>query len=84
MMSTFEATEAGPALADTLVRVTDGKERVIVQHCGQPVAALVPIEDLALLERLEDQIDIKEARKILADPTEEYRPWEEVKAELGL
>jgi len=32
------------------------------------VAALVPIEDLELLERLEDQLDIEAADRAMADP----------------
>jgi prevent-host-death family protein len=83
-MPSVDLTDAGTELSDTLNRVIDSQERVIVQRHGRPVAALVPIEDLDLLEQLEVQIDAEEARKILADPTEEYRPWEEVKAELGL
>jgi prevent-host-death family protein len=83
-MPSVDLTNAGTELSDTLNRVIDRKERVIVQRDGRPVAALVPIEDLDLLEQLEDQIDVEEARKVLADPAEQYRPWEEVKAELGL
>jgi phage shock protein A len=46
--------------------------------------ALVSVEDLELLERIEDKIDLREARKRLADRDDNSIPWEEVKAKLGL
>lgn len=42
-----------------------------------------PLEDLELIERLEDEIDVREARKALADKSPSV-PWEQVKRELGL
>jgi hypothetical protein len=43
------------------------------------------VEDLQLLERLieeeEDRTDVEEAQRVLADPTEEEVPWEQIKAE---
>ncbi len=53
---------------------------------GAPIAAVIPIEALAILERaietLEDEIDLREARRILADPGSEFLDWEEAKREL--
>ena len=54
---------------------------------GKPVAALVPIEDLNLLEAIENQLDAeefaraKEASERSGEPT---IPWEKIKAELDL
>jgi hypothetical protein len=45
---------------------------------------LVPLEDLALLEQLEDRIDIEEAKRILADPDEVPIPYSKVRKELRL
>jgi hypothetical protein len=43
------------------------------------------VEDLALLEQLEDAIDLEEARTALADPKNRRRiPWQKIKAKLGL
>ncbi len=50
-------------LSDLLNRVAYVGERVVLERRGKPVAALVTIEDLALLERLEDEADVKAARK---------------------
>src|SRR5437667_9736001 len=74
------------ALLDQVVR---NQERVVVHASdGSDVAALIPIEELRLLERLieleEDRIDIEDAERILADPNEERIPAEEVQVRLGL
>ena len=69
-------------LAEALRKVTTAGERVIVQRRGKGVAALVSLEDLALLEKLEDEVDLKTAQAALRERGE--FPWEKVKAELGL
>ncbi len=74
-------------LADTINRVAYQGERVILERRGKGVAALVSIEDLALLEKLEDAADAKAGRKALADMKRKKQkpiPWKQVKAELGL
>jgi hypothetical protein len=48
------------------------------------VAAVVPIEDLRLLQRLEDEEDILDARTALREARRKGSiPWEKVKAELN-
>ena len=45
------------------------------------------MDDLAALERMEDEIDAREANKALAEMKRKGLkpiPWEQVKAELGL
>ena len=60
-------------------------ERVELERHGKPVAAIVSIEDVRLLEALEDQLDVKAAEAALSDPeNREAIPWEKVKAELRL
>lgn len=72
-------------LAATLTQVADQGERVLIHRKDRDVAALVPIEDLALLERIEDQLDVEVADQALEDPeNQETIPWEEVKRVLGL
>ena len=74
--------------ATILNRVTDGKERIVLHRDGKPVAVVIPVEDLKLLERLieeeEDRIDLARAERVLSDPNQEWIPWEQVKAEEGL
>ena len=74
--------------ATILNRVVDGKERIVLHRDGKPVAVVIPVEDLKLLERLieeeEDRIDLARAERVLSDPNQEWIPWEQVKAEEGL
>ena len=84
-MTRLTTTEARKDFASLVNRTAYGKERVVLGRRGKDLAALVPIEDLDLLEQLEDALDLEEARKALADPRNRKRiPWERVKADLGL
>jgi prevent-host-death family protein len=66
-------------------RAAFGKERVVLTRRGKEVAAVVPIEDVKLLEELEDRIDLEEARAALAETKSKGTiPWEKIKADLGL
>lgn len=52
---------------------------------GRRVAAVVPIEDLELIEALEDARDLDDVRAALTDPANRERiAWEDLKAQLGL
>jgi len=68
----------------SLARVVSKRERFVVHRRGKAVAALIPLEDLALLEELEDQLDVREAARRLADPNDKALPYEQVRQELGL
>jgi prevent-host-death family protein len=50
-------------LADVINRVAYGGERVVLQRRSKPVVAVVSMEDLELLNSLEDQADVKAAKK---------------------
>ena len=71
-------------LSHLLARVVTKWERVVVHRRGKAVAALIPLEDLALLEELDDRFDIEEVERRLADPNEVPIPYEQVRKELGL
>ena len=78
---------AGESLAKSLSRVASKRERVVVRRNGKNVAAIVPMEDLAALEKLEDRRDLRAARKALADAKkkgEKPIPWSKAKKALGL
>ncbi len=84
-MDSVSTTEARGNLAEVINRVAYAKDRVRITRRGKQVAAVVPIEDLELLERMEDEIDIREAEKALADARKHGTiPWEEVKRDLEL
>ena len=85
MTDTMNSTDARERMADVLNRVAYAKDRVRITRRGKAVAAVVPIEDLELIERLEDEIDIREAEKALADVRKHGAiPCEKVKKDLGL
>ena len=52
--------------ADAINRAAFGNERVLLRRRGRAVAAVVPINDLRLLEALENRIDLVDARDALA------------------
>lgn len=81
-MTRLAASEARKDLANTLNRVAYGRERIVLHRRGKDVAAVIPIEDLAMLEELEDRLDIEAAREALREPGR--IPYEEVRRELGL
>lgn len=54
-------------LADAINRVAYAGERIILERRGKGVAALVSVEDLALLQELEDKADIRAAKKALKE-----------------
>jgi prevent-host-death family protein len=83
VLPTYDAPTAAIDLEEILRRVTCEQERVLVRRDGKPVAALISLEDLHLLEWIEDRVDAEEAEKHLTDPAEQPQPWEEVKARLG-
>jgi len=73
-------------MSDTINRVAFEKERVVLERNGKDMLALVPMDDLALLEKLEDEADVKAARAALAEikrTGEKPIPWEQVKAKLA-
>jgi prevent-host-death family protein len=78
-------SEARGDFSTTVNRVAFGGERVVLTRHGKSVAAVVPIEDLELLETLEDAVDVEEARRVLAEGTEaDWVDWDELKRKLGL
>lgn len=77
--------EARNEFSELVNRVSYGKERRILTRRGKPMAAVVPLEDLEVLEELERRVDLDEARKALREAEKEGTvPWEELKGELGL
>jgi prevent-host-death family protein len=59
--------EARDRLSELVNRAAYGKERVLLSRRGKPVAAVVSLEDVALLQRLEDKRDIADARSARAE-----------------
>jgi len=82
-VTTLNITEIRDNLSEAISRVAYKGERILVRRSGKDVVAIVPIEDLATLEALEDQRDIKAADAALAE-SDERIPYVQVRRELGL
>jgi prevent-host-death family protein len=80
-MSGFAKRTRKKSLAELLDRASSNGERIVVRRQNRPVAAVVPIEDLELLEAIEDKMDIEQVRARLKEPT---IPWSKLKEQLGL
>jgi prevent-host-death family protein len=86
-MARLAVSKAHEAFSGTINRVAKKKQRIVLQRRGKDVAALVPLEDLALLEELEDRQDLEDFRAAKEEWERDGRktiPWEKVKADLGL
>ena len=82
-MTTVTTAEARKKLAEIVNKVAYGKEPVVLTRRGEKIAALISMEELALLQLIEDHIDIEDARKALTGPGKNI-PAEKVWKELGL
>ena len=73
-MTTLSITEARKNLPDILNKVHYAGENFMVEKHGKKIAAVISIQDFQLyehiLENLENEIDIKEAKKALAEAKE--------------
>ena len=79
------AAKARDHFSEVLGRAAYGKERVVIHRHGKPFAAIVPLEDMALLEELENRQDVKDFRAAREEAQpDEHIPWEDIKKEFGL
>ncbi len=66
-MSRAAAKKPKDPFDPALERVGRG-ERVVLRSGRKPVAAVVPLKDLRLLEEIEDRLDAELSKKALAEP----------------
>lgn len=84
-MPKMGTSEARDQFTELINRAAYKGERTVIRRRGKDLAAIVPVEDLQILEELEDAADRVAARKALADVKKHGTiPWETVKARLGL
>ncbi len=81
-MQNITTYEAKNTFSDLLNRVALKKERFILTDRGRSLAAIIPMDELELLRKLEDRMDTEAAEKALEEPG--TIPWEDAKKELGL
>ncbi|MDI3461727.1 MAG: hypothetical protein OJF50_000548 [Nitrospira sp.] len=84
-MTRVNSAEAKKQLSQILARTARTKRRVMVTNRGKDMAAVVPIEDVQLLEEIEDRLDLDEARAALASVRRVGTvAWKKIKRDLGL
>ena len=81
-MTRLSASTVREEFSETLNRVAYKGERIVLERRGKDVAALVPVEDLELLEQLEDRMDLEAARKALKE--QGSISLDDLKSELGI
>jgi len=87
-VSKLKASAVRDDFSEIINRVAYGKEHVILTRRGKDLAALVPADELdlfrAVIEKLEDELDIAEAKKRLGNKKEIPIPYKTLRKELGL
>ena len=84
-MAQVSTVDARMQFSEIINRAAFGKERMILTRRGKEIVAVVPIEDVKLLEALEDKIDLEEARKALAESKKKGTvSWDKIKKDLGI
>ena len=81
-MKTLEASQLRQGISDALNTVAYKGDRISIRRHGKPVAVLVSVEDAAMLDALEDRLDVAAAKKALKEKGS--IPWAKVKKRLGL
>ena len=82
-MIRLPASEAREKFSEVLSEVSFGRQRLVLQRHGKDLVAMIPLEDLALLEELEDRADLLAAKKAIAERGERIS-WTQAKTELGV
>ena len=83
MFNKISAADARKRFADIINRVAYGQESFVLTRRGQPLAAIVSMDDLMLLQEIEEQMDIDDAWRARNEPGENIS-CEKLREELEL
>ena len=84
-MKKVTAAEARKNMAELLNRSAYGKERFVVTRHGKGLVAIVPLEEVTLLDRLRSLLSKKDLEAALTAIDESgTRSWDEVRRDLDL
>ena len=81
-MTHISMTKARQDFTNIANRVMFGSERICIEKNNKPAVAVVSVEDLEILEKLEDQIDIQAAKAALKKG--KFITLEALKKQLGI
>lgn len=65
MTTSINTADAKEEFSELINRVTHNKERIILTRRGKDIAAIISIEDLALLQEIQNKNDLNEATEAL-------------------
>jgi prevent-host-death family protein len=82
-MTSLSVSKARIQFAEIVNQAAYQGRRIALKRRGRTLAAIVSAEDLALLEAMEDRLDVEAAKKALAESRQRI-PYEKVRKELGL
>ena len=83
MVNRITTADARKKFSTILNRVAFGKETFVLTRHGEPLAAIVSVDTLGLLQEPLEQKHIDNARKAQKDPGKNV-PWEKLRKELDL
>jgi prevent-host-death family protein len=83
MLNKITTADARKKFANIINRVAYSDESFVLTRRGEPIAAIVSIKKLNLLQELEDRMDVEDAWKAKNEPGEPVA-WEDLKKELEL
>lgn len=82
-MRHITTAEARKNMAELLNRAAYGKERFVVTRHGKELVAIVPVEDVTLLDRLRTLLSKKDFEAALAEMGESgTHSWDQVRRDL--
>lgn len=84
-MKRITAAEARKHMAELVNRAAYGKERFVVTRHGKELVAIVPLEEVTLLDRLRALLSKKDFEAAIAEMEEAgTTSWQDVRRELDL
>jgi len=87
-MARVSIADARKDFADIVNRASYAHERTVITRHESDVAAIISIDELrlldALMEKWEDEQDVRDAKEALLTAREDFVPWEAIKREFGL
>jgi len=83
MLNKITTADARKKFSNIINRVAFGDESFVLTRRGKPIAALVSMKGLEMLQDNDDQIAVEDAWKAKNVPGEPI-PWEDLKKELEL
>ncbi|MCC8368527.1 MAG: type II toxin-antitoxin system Phd/YefM family antitoxin [Rickettsia endosymbiont of Oxypoda opaca] len=66
-MGSITTASAREHFSEIINRTSYGKERIVLSRRGKDLAAIVPLEDLKLIEIIEDQLDLQDAKEAVKE-----------------